>query len=274
MTQVKNKNLEISTYKLSIQVSLNGLSFCVTNSKQELLAIIGHKFEIKLTPNQLLDKIKHLIDNDPKLQYNFNNVEIIHQNELYSFVPKALFEKDLLQTYLHYNIKVLNNDFIAYDELDQHEMIVVYIPYTNVNNFFFDTFGAFTYKHHTSVLLENLLLQEKNSSTTKVFVHMNCGSFDIVVFKKGKMIFTNSFHYETKEDFLYYIMFTAEQLNLNPENFNLIFLGNIQESSDYYQLTYKYIRNITFGNNPYSFVNIEENTTIASHEHFVLLSHF
>jgi hypothetical protein len=36
------------------------------------------------------------------------------------------------------------------------------------------------------------------------------------------------------EDFIYYVLFTAEQLSLNPENFPLELIGNIDSESEFF----------------------------------------
>jgi hypothetical protein len=52
-----------------------------------------------------------------------------------------------------------------------------------------------------------------------------------VIVKDKELLFCNTFTYETKEDFIYYILFTTEQLKLDPEDLDLILLGNIHEDS-------------------------------------------
>ncbi|MBQ0740483.1 DUF3822 family protein, partial [Aquimarina celericrescens] len=91
-------------------------------------------------------------------------------------------------------------------------------------------------------------LQEKNNISTTVFANINEISFDIVVISKGNLILSNTFPYQTKEDFLYYLMYTTEQLKLNPEEFKLVILGNLLKDSDFFKIAHKYIRNISFGN--------------------------
>ncbi|SEK30815.1 Protein of unknown function [Aquimarina amphilecti] len=276
MTQIQNRSNTTGNtkYTLSIQVSLNGLSFCAVNSENEIITLEQDNFGIRLSPEQVLNKIKYILDHNTHLKYDFETVEVIYQNDLYTSVPKALFDPELLKDYLKYNIKVLENDFIAYDELNQHEIVIVYIPYTNITNFFFETFGSFTYKHCSTILIDNILSREKNSENTKVYAHMNSTSFDLVVVTKGKLVLSNSYIHETDEDFLYYVMFAAEQLRLNPEELQLVFLGDISKDSSYYTIAHKYIRNVSFGNRNNSVQLPETTTPIAEHEHFVLLSHF
>ncbi|MBW1296603.1 DUF3822 family protein [Aquimarina litoralis] len=274
LEQQKSNTSGNTKHTLSIQVSLNGLSFCISNSEKQIIALEQDNFGINLSPEQVLDKIKYIFDHDPNFKNDFEKIEVIYQNDLYSCVPKALFDKDSLKDYLKYNIKVLENDFIAHDELDQHDIIVVYIPYTNINNFFFETFGSFTYKHATTILIDTLLAKEKNTEATKVFAHMNSKSFDLVITSKGKLLLSNSYPYETEEDFLYYVMFAAEQLRLNPEEFELIFLGTVSETSNCYEIAYKYIRHVDFGSRNTVINILEPLAPIHEHEHYLLLSHF
>ena len=203
------------------------------------------------------------------MQQNFETVTIIHQNNLSTLVPTALFNENELQLYLDYNIKTLKNDFIAYDSLTQLDIKNVYIPYININNYLFQQFGEFEYKHHSTVLIDKLILHSKNNTETQFFVNVAATNFDIVVIKNSKLIFYNSFSFTTKEDFIYYILFTAEQLQLNPETFLLYFIGDIEKDSEIYQITYQYIRNVDFIKLNIPFFNEEE--SISNHSHYTTL---
>jgi hypothetical protein len=78
-----------------------------------------------------------------------------------------------------------------------------------------------------------------------MFVHINSEHFEIIVVQNQKLLLFNSFEYASPEDFLYYILFTAEQLGMNPEEFPLELIGKIDMKSEYYQLAYNYIRNVS-----------------------------
>jgi hypothetical protein len=75
-------------------------------------------------------------------------------------------------------------------------------------------------------------------------VHFSEGHFEIIVIQNQKLLLFNSFDYQTPEDFIYYVLFTAEQLSLNPENFPLELIGNI-DSEIFFKIAYKYIRNVS-----------------------------
>jgi hypothetical protein len=248
MTQKNNTILTTYNKELSIQLSLNGLSFCILNSQTHTITTIKHVlFSKKETPVNLLDTLKHTFNTESVLQSNFDKVTVIHENELATLVPKALFNPETLADYLKLNAKILKTDFITFDEITVNDSANVYIPYVNLNNFIYDTFGSFTYKHFSTILIEQILTHEKHSNTEKMYIHVTKTHFECIAVNSGKLLLYNTFEYSTAEDFIYYILFTIEQLKLNPETINLIVLGTISEEDPIYKITYKYIRNIAFG---------------------------
>jgi hypothetical protein len=131
----------------------------------------------------------------------------------------------------------------------------------------FQNFGEFEYQHHSTVLLEKLL-KLAGSDQKKMYINVSKRSFDIVVLENKKLIFSNIFSYETKEDFIYYILFTAEQIKLDTAVFNLYFLGEINIDSEIYKIAYKYIKNIFFLESKNS---IFKDLEIANHSNYILL---
>ncbi|MEN9909144.1 MAG: hypothetical protein RLZZ540_2293 [Bacteroidota bacterium] len=232
--------------KLSIQVSLTGLSFCCFDTLNNTVSSFK---EIHFDPFEKNLKIEDLFSNafaeHPELNEQYDDVLVIHNNNLSTFVPSPLFDENYLGSYLQYNTKVFETDFFAFDEISNYEINAVYIPYVNMNNFFIDKFGSFEYKHANSILVTKLLDASKNVDTKKMMVHFNGTHFEIIVIQNQKLLLFNSFEYQTPEDFIYYILFTAEQLNMNPENFPLELIGNIATESPFYKIAYKYIRNVS-----------------------------
>ncbi len=222
-----------------------------------------------ITPQKQLDFIINQFETNEFLKNSFTTINVTHSNNLSAFVPLPFFNKDNLSEYLQYNLKVLENEFIAYDTIESAEIATVYIPFVHLNNYLFDKFGSFEYKHSSSILVETLLKETFANDKTHFFVNVETGIFQIVVLKNKKMEFFNTFNFKTKEDFIYYILFTAEQLHLNPEEFQLIFLGDIEKEYELYEITYKYIKNIDFFQPNYI---LSKDLKISNHSHFTLLN--
>ncbi len=243
---LKNNNISESIYELSIQVNLNGLSFFVLNTMDsEIEFLKSVSFDKKQTPQALLDQLTHCFNNLEELDKQFRKVTVIHDNELATLVPKPLFDETNLVDYLKFNNKILKTDFITYDFLSIADISVVYVPLVNINNFIFDRFGSFEYKHSATIILNRLLTLEKNLKSLRMYLNIETAHFEIIVVENNHLKFYNRFEYSTKEDFIYYLLFTAEQLQLNPEEFPAVLMGSVDENDDLYQIAYKYVRHVS-----------------------------
>ncbi|WP_419212129.1 DUF3822 family protein [Maribacter sp. X9] len=241
-SDIADKNFK----KLSIQVSLNGLSFCVADTVSQKL-LFSDKLDFSQEQNPMvvkeeLEKLfqKHQLDNQ-----HFDEVTVVHRNTLFGLVPKSLFNSNKLLEYLKFNTKVLATDVLSYDEVENHDLVNVYVPYMNINNYIYELFGEFTYMHNGTVLLQALMNNQSQEQETVCYVHVNKKQMDITVLNHRKLLLYNSFVYETKEDFAYYLLFVLEQLDLDSKITRVKLFGAIEEDDDLFQLCYSYIENIT-----------------------------
>lgn len=275
MAQTTNIINKLTNLELSIQISLSGLSFCTLQRETNtIVALKQVSFDKKLNPIELLDQLKHVFNTDDTLQNSFNRVFVIHDNELSTLVPKPLFSEDCLADYLKFNSKILKSDFITYDDIPVNDSVNVYVPYININNFIYDKFGTFTFKHISTILVEQLLLIEKHSNIPKIYINVSTNHFEMIVINNSKLVLYNTFDYNTKEDFIYYILFTVEQLELNPETFHLIFTGDIDTKDELYIIAYKYIRFVFLGNREDSFKYNNAAQPSTNHSNFALIKSF
>ncbi|MBK7855253.1 MAG: DUF3822 family protein [Bacteroidetes bacterium] len=107
-----------------------------------------------------------------------------------------------------------------------------------------------------------------------ITVNVSHTLFDLIITEGKKLIYYNSFTYQSTEDFMYYILFACEQMQLNPESAVFYFSGMIEKNSALYLLAQKYIRNIRFTQRPdfceYSYRFNE----VPSHYHYRLYNQY
>jgi hypothetical protein len=232
--------------KLSLQVTLNGFSYCICDTlNNKIVALKEINFNIFPASSKVEDLYWKAFNDYPELKEKYDEVIVLHDSNLNTFVPTALFDEEFMGSYLQYNTKVFETDFFAFDALPNYEMNHVFIPYVNINNFLFDQFSTFNYKHVNTILVSKLLELSKNIDEKQVFVHFSKNKFEIIVVQNQKLLLFNSFDFVTKEDFIYFLLFTIEQLNLNPEHFKLQLLGLISEESELFEIAYKFVRNVS-----------------------------
>jgi len=266
-TNITDKNYK----KLILQVTLDGFSFCISDTLNNKIVALN---EINFVDFPATSKVEDLywkaFNDYPELKEKYDEVIVLHDSNLDTFVPTALFDEEFLGSYLQYNTKVFETDFFAFDALQNYEMNHVYIPFVNINNFLLDQFSTFNYKHVNTILVSKLLEISKNIDEKQVFVHFSKNKFEIVIVNNQKLLLFNSFDYITKEDFIYYLLFTIEQLNINPEHFKLQLLGLINEDSDLFQIAFKYIRNVSLLDIS-NFKNNNDLSITDNLKHFILL---
>jgi len=247
MTTLATNNIINNQLKrLSVQVTLTGLSFLIVSEDGEVLFFTEKNFDTTHTPEELLFELRSIIAANDVLRENFKTVNLIYTTLNYSLVPTSLFDENKASEYLKFNTKILSNDFISYDEIDGQNAVVVYVPLVNINNFMFEQYGSFEYYHSSTLLVQNFLNAEKHAQDIKVYLHILKEQVDCIIINKGKLVLCNSYSYKTPEDFIYYVLFCFEQLKLNPETVSAILCGDISEESEIFAILYTYVREIKF----------------------------
>ncbi|MCH9659831.1 MAG: DUF3822 family protein [Bacteroidetes bacterium] len=245
MTPKTNNSNTNQTCRLSVQISLTGLSFLVSSENDEAIHFVEKDFDQPNTPEELLAEIIEVL-NLPEFQQHYSRVSLVYSTNTYSAVPAAIFEEQKASEYLKFNTKILSNDFISHDVIDGYDLVIVYVPLININNYIFDRFGSFEYYHAVSLLLRQCLTAEKFALDTKVYLHIQRSQFECIIMKKGELLLCNSYPYTTPEDFIYYVLFCLEQLKINPDTVITLLCGAVTIEDPNYNMLYNYIRNVKF----------------------------
>jgi len=270
--ELTTNNQELIKNKLSILIAQDGFSFCTGNKETHTIIAFKHKsFLSKQTPEDLLKEIKTVLEFSFRQEDKIDELEVFYSNTLYTLVPDAFFKEKNLTDYLKYNTKILATDYITFDHVEAVHAKNVYIPYTNINNYLFEKFGEFSFKHISSTLLE---LFRQEDTKDKVLLNVYSSHFHVVVFKNGQLHLANSFEYQTKEDFIYYVLFVLEQLELDPLKAPVFICGEIDEQDAHYKMLTAYIQHIDFFALRTSTVSLSEDLTIDHQHNNLLISQF
>lgn len=85
-----------------------------------------------------------------------------------------------------------------------------------------------------------------NSKNDEIYINLMHQKLEVCVLSNGEFIFYNLFETKTKEDFLFYILYSLNQLDISPNMVSLYAFGDILNSPDYYETLQKYVRHISF----------------------------
>lgn len=241
----KNKVLK-SIKVLSILISRDGFYFCISQDGKEVTAFYQQKFSSPQTPEELLKEIRSALTHsfNEEISSGFTDVKVIYAHRLYALVPRPYFLEEKLSDYLKFNTRLMSTDELTFDKLKAENANLVYVPFTNINNFLFDEFGAFTFKHAVGLFVDQCK-QEENEGVN-VYINVFPTHFDLCVFDEKNLKICNSFDYFSPEDFVYYVLFVFEQLTLDPETVALFLCGEIDKDSKTFDLLFTYVRDVSF----------------------------
>lgn len=268
---VNNANITQKNYrKLSMQISPDLVSFCCTDTLSGLVLWIKEIPMLIDLGGSTETRFHELFKSESVLNDPYDEVVVLHNNPYNSFVPEPLFDEDFLGSYLQFSTKVFETDYFAFDQLKTYEMNNVFVPYANLNRLLQDKFGSFKFNHSATSLVSGLLEKSKNIDERQVYAHIQQTRFELVVVQNQKLLLYNAFDYRTKEDFIYYLLFTAEQLSLNPEQFKLHLFGQINKEDEIFQMAYKYVRHVDLLEVSHQQIRNSQSET-ENRKHFVLL---
>lgn len=188
-----------------------------------------------------------VIDQNQWLKKPLKSVRIIMENNRSTLIPSALFEESENETYLNFSLEPGEEEKVFFDKLSQIEVVNIYGFNKNLYDEMTGFFPGAKVCHLSSALIESIWMNFKNLITDKrIFIFVREEAFNLMIFEKKELVYSNAFHFNVPEDFVYFVIFVMEQLNLNPEEVLVTLLGNIDTESPHFELIFKYIRNIDF----------------------------
>ena len=178
----------------------------------------------------------------------YPTTETLNNNELtirqstdgfsYVFVPAAVYQDKQKEKYLDFLGIKAENSVVRADYIELADVYNVYcVQKTEKEEF----------RHPASVLLEALIKENlERTDDARVYLNVLNQHFEMFVLKGAQFLFNNTFRFKTKEDFLYFLLFSMEQLHLDAETTPVYFMGMIEKDSKIVELVTRYVRDIRF----------------------------
>lgn len=270
MQEHKSKTLK-NNINLSIHVHVNGLSFYTYNAKTKKATEVIRKSFADHTPIEMLHKeILDMFKEHKLLSQTYGEVHCSVENNLATLVPKSLFEENSLRDYVQKDIALESNDFVTYDIIPSADWVPVYVPFVNVNNMLIDAFGSFTYFHAVSIWLRGLGSHSQADGELVWSMYKENNHLHIALLRDKKLQFYNCFEARNPKDVAYYVLLTAKENNVSPNEVPLFLVGDITVADAVYKELYTFVRSLNFlaPENGLSF----ETPRLNTHQDFCVLN--
>ena len=254
-------SLQISNYHLSIELSEKSISYCIVDKNK-------YRCYLLFSQNYESQNLLKILNKDEFITREFLSKSISFVNFPNTLIPKELYNEKDKKNIFSVNHSLTNEELVI-DELKSKIINLYAIPNTifqTVKN----VIPEAIFRSNSSILI-NYFLSLNNLQET-MFLFLKDSYINIVVTKGDSLIFQNKFEYQTKEDLLFYVLFSIQQLNFSNEEINTVIYGNI--SKEEYNILYQYIRNIKFGNKLKDISCSNEFNNIEDHCYNILYRQF
>ncbi len=253
-----------SSYYMSIQANLNGLSFCILDPVTNKYVLFEHK-TFKQPDHHQAQLEEQLITNQ-YFRHSYKKVLFLYQTNCFALVPIPLFSEEHAKDILEFNgCHPTADDHLVINKINMCDSANVFaIPrflYHTVKNQFPDV----RFFHQCTSIIESALLRKKSQAENQFLINIQEHSFEIIVAQKHHLKLCNTFLYNNEKDLIYLILFTFEQLGLSSANTYIELSGAISPTDSRYSLIKRYLKNAVLAPLPLHFLYPESICSLEVH---------
>jgi len=243
-------------YELSIQVSPEGLAFCLLDTIRNKYVLI-RSFEPEENKLFNSEKLDELISKDDFLTKRYKKVNVVMPSKKFTLVPAPLFDPGKKDEYFTFNHLKNEDDIILTNKVTDPEAFIVYSASKSISTLINKYYPGVHPYHHIKPLFHHISHNRKSVSGNYIHIHIEKEFFNLIVFSDSQLSFCNTFNYRNISDILYFVMNVFKNLGIKQEE-TIHFSGKTEKYDDLSSNFSIYIRNIKFsepfGNFTFSYV--------------------
>ena len=242
----KNFDLKLATeYHISIQVSLDGFSFCILDIRHNKYVNFKHFPLIVGKPQFLTKKIEAIFELEDELNASFKSVAITYSTTKATLIPKIFSENSHLPRIAEFASEISRNEDIQTNDLPGFNYQLGYSYPKELMVLLNSKFTDFKICHKSiPVILSGL--SQRNEKKNTVLINFEKKYIRVIALKGQQIALFNSFFYKNESDFLYYTLNIYQSLQIDPEHDEMLIGGYVADDSSYIRLLKKYISNLHF----------------------------
>jgi hypothetical protein len=234
-----------SEYHLTIQVGLDGFSFCVLDILRNKYIAFRHIPLIVGKPQFLSRKIETIFDQEENLNAAYQSVIVHYSTNKATLVPKDYSNAAYFNQIASLTSEINRNDQIKADNIPGFNYQLVYSYPKDLVSLLNRKFIDFKFRHK-SISLFASEINQRNEKKNTVLVNFEKKYILIIVIKGMQIFLYNSFYYKNEQDFLYYTLNICQSLQIDPELDEILISGYVADDSVYIRQLKKYHNTVHF----------------------------
>jgi hypothetical protein len=234
-----------SEYHISIQIGLDGFSFCILDTRRNKYVVFQHIPLIIGKLQFLSRKIETIFDQEEKLNASFKSVSITYSTNKATLVPKEYSESSNFLKIASISSDLSRNEEISANDLPGFSYQLIYSYPKDLMSLLNRKYTDFSFRHKSIPLIATAVDQRTEKKNT-LLINFEKKYIRMIALKDMQIDLYNSFYFKNESDFLYYTLNTWQSLQFDPERDEILIGGYVADDSGYIRQLKKYISNIRF----------------------------
>lgn len=234
-----------SEYHISIQIGLDGFSFCILDTRRNKYVVFQHIPLIVGKLQFLSRKIETIFDQEEKLNASFKSVSITYSTNKATLVPKEYSGSSSFLKIASVTNDTTRNEDIRIDEIPGFCYHLVYSHPKDMMSLLHRKYTDFNFRHKSIPLIASAVDQRTEKKNT-LLINFEKKYIRMIALKDLQIELYNSFYFKNESDFLYYTLNTWQSLQFDPERDEILIGGYVADDSGYIRQLKKYISNVRF----------------------------
>lgn len=234
-----------SEYHLSIQVGLDGFSFCILDVQRKKYIVFRHIPLIVGKLQFLARKMETIFEQEDKLNASYQSVSIAYSTNKATLVPKEFSNPVQFEKVAGFTNELSRTEDVRADDIPGFNYQLVYSFPKELMTVFNRKFTDFQFRHKSIALIETTQNQRDEKKNT-LLINFEKKYIRIIALKGSQISLYNSFYFKNESDFLYYTLNVCHNLQLDAERDEILIGGYVAGDSAYIRQLKKYIGNVQF----------------------------
>jgi len=234
-----------SEYHISIQVGLDGFSFCVLNVLKNKYLVFRHIPLIVGKLQFLSKKVESIFDQDEILNASYRTVSITFATNKATLSPKEYVDSSCYLKVGNLTNEISRAEDIRADDLPGFSYKLLYCYPKELLTFFYRKYTDFQFRHKSIILLNSVLDQRSEKKKT-LLINFDKKYIRMIALKGMQISLFNSFYFKNESDFLYFTLNICHSLQFDAESDEIIIGGYVADDSSYVRQLKKYFSNVQF----------------------------
>lgn len=264
----------ISEYHLMMEIHQERFRFAVFNDLSQTFIWLEDYQTVSLWgEDKYAHALRDIVKNHSFLGAHYwKSISISGQTSAYTLMPTEFFDPTLRHKYLAFATGRLpegEEKILSYEQSTFHGQMIYTVEGSQI------AWLKALYPNKRivptplpAIWLEGILRQPDANG---MHLHVVDGAVTIALIRQDKLKYINTFAYKTPEDFTYYVLFVAQELNIEPHDVKKVY-GEMTSFSDVYQLLATHVEGLQFASLPTSFKFSQYFEGVPTHRYFSLFS--